>query len=376
MDFVKHNWGFLVLSLICVCAIGVVAFMCSGAANTLRTKQDDVKKAKDYLDGVTKKKIKLSDENVAIAEKNQKILESGLNGMQEGLKSKFKLQYEVPGKPIEALHKLKAELENLAKTLEEKDITYPQTVDYFTFGKIASATQPPHQDDLKEIFRQLTIIKQVLKIAANAEIDSIEDLQRPMDLTVQDESFYSLTPIEINIYASPRKAQKFINLMSRAEGFLFMLRNIEIIAKDETNPIAQDIQDTGFTANGGEGGAGMAGGRDMGAAMGDMGGRQDNAPRARRGRANNAMMGNPDMAAGDRDMGAMGGMAGMPGMGNGAAANNQVEIPMKRQELLAFAPKKTLWKLRFDLVEFKAEEEDAENGGDEDNNNSEDNNED
>ena len=51
-----------------------------------------------------------------------------------------------------------------------------------------------------------------------------------------------------------------------------------------------------------------------------------------------------------------------------------VEVPMKRQDLLAYEPKETIWNLRYDLIEFVQEEnaENADEASEEDNESSDD----
>ena len=365
MDFFKNNWGFLVLVVILLGGVVTLAVLCSSSASKLMTERDEVKKKIDYIDSVSKKHIELDEENVKVAKRNEREVNKGLKAMQEDLKNKFKLEVEVPATPIEGLRKLRDELEALGKKLDDNNIAY--TNEYFTFENFARATNPPHPDDLREIFRQLLIVKYVVEVAIKAEVSSIDDLQRPMGLTVQDEGAYNFTPIEITIGASPQNAQNFINLMSKADKYLFFLRYLELTAADTPTSVA-DIHDEAINATGGAmGGGPMGGGRmDRGGMMADFGGMpgEGGRGRGRRRGADAGMAGDPGMMGGPNP-----GMMGGPNMGNQVA-----EEPLKRQDLLAYEPKETVWKLRYDFIEFAQDEnsESSDEGAEDDSESSED----
>lgn len=376
MNFIKNNWGFLLISIVCVVALGMVSFFCSSAGKELKKQKDEATSQEAYLDSVAKKKIKLTSKNVEIAQKNEVEAEKGLDTFMKELTNKFKLNYEVITIPIEALRKLKDEITALQTYLDDKNVAYSPGVSYFTFDSIAKATLPPHQDDLKQIFRQLAIVKKVVQTAVDSEVISIDELARPMGLAVQEEDFYTFTPIEITVTATPDKAQKFINLMDRADNYLFFLRTVEIIAPDKTTEIAQDLDVKSLVSSSGiSDGGGMPGGGPMGdagmrgmrgmAGMGGMEGMEEGgmmprgggAGRGGRRRGRNAQQ-NPDGMMGGP--GAMNPEMAMGGMAGGNRNNDWVDIPMKRQELLAFEPKSSVWKLRFDLIEFTQSTDDAE----------------
>lgn len=248
MDFLKNNWGFLLLALILCGALVTVGVFCGKANATFAKERADVKTKNDYLASVVKKKIKLSDEDIAIAESNQKIAAQGLEKLRKDISEKFVLEYTVPDTEIEALRKLKDEISAMRKLLDDKEIYYSDEVEYFTFDDIALSTQPPHKDDLNEIFRQLTIIKYVVSVAAEAGVVEITKLVRPMGLAVPEEGIYKFTPVEIEFYAPSDKAQRFINLMSRADKYLFYLNYMELYAEDINNDIAMEIDDTAVNA--------------------------------------------------------------------------------------------------------------------------------
>ncbi|MBR4675670.1 MAG: Amuc_1100 family pilus-like protein [Victivallales bacterium] len=338
MDLLKNNWGFWLITLVCVIAILSVGVCCSMAAGKQKTQVDNAAKQMTDFANVAKENLKLNDENVKIAETNQKVAEAGVKQMKQELTKRFQLNYTVPETSIEALRTLKDELAKMRSFLEDNNIEYSSKCEYFTFDAIAKATQPPNKDDLDSIFRHLAAIKIVLETCVKAKIDSLEDLSRPLGILEQDEGSYKFLPIELTIIAKPAAAQNLINLMSRADKNLFFFKYFELIADDKTTEIGKDIKDTaisGSSASSGRGG------------MSEPGMEMDMEGGGRRGRR------------GKRGMDNMGpGMDMEPGMGDAAGrTTNLVELPQRRQELLVYEHKTTKWTLRFDMILFNREEE-------------------
>ena len=199
MDLLKNNWGFWLITLICVIAILTAGVFCFSAAEKLREQTAKAEKQMDEFKKVHDWGKKLSDENVKTAEQNQKIAEAGVKQMKQDLSKRFQLNYTVPETSIEALRTLRDELGKLRTYLEENNIEYSQKCEYFTFDTIARATQPPNKDDLDSIFKHLAAIKIVLETCVKANIDSLVDISRPMGFLEQDEGTYKLLPIELTI---------------------------------------------------------------------------------------------------------------------------------------------------------------------------------
>ena len=358
MDLLKNNWGFWLITLICVIAILTAGVFCFSAAGRLNEKKAEAAKQMSDFENVAKKNIKLSQENIDIAESNQQIAEAGVKQMKQDLTKRFQLNYTVPETSIEALRTLKDELAKLRTYLEENNLEYSQKCEYFTFDSIARATQPPNKDDLDIIFKHLAAIKIVLETCVKANIDSLVDLALPMGLLEQDEGTYKLLPIELTIVSKPAAAQKLINLMSKADKNLFFFKYFEVIADDKTTEVGKDIKDTAINASsaadmGSRGGAGMEPGMGMEMDMPGAGG-GGRRGRGRRGRGNDEMGPGMDMMEP--------GMGGVGGIGD-RRDSNLVELPQKRQELLVYEPKSTKWILRFDMILFNKEEEKSADEG-------------
>ena len=95
----------------------------------------------------------------------------------------------------------------------------------------------------------------------------------------------------------------------------------------------------------------------MGGPMADFGGMpgEGGGRRGRKRGADEGMAGDPGMMGGPN-----------PGMMGGNMGNQLVEEPMKRQDLIAYEPKMTTWKLRYDFIEFAQDETEGSDDSEDD----------
>ena len=333
MDLIKKNWGFLVYATVCL-AVGILLIaQCLRAGKTLKEAQTQHQQEMDFFDGVKKANLKLSPDNINLAEQNKKLAEDQFQTFLNKLKEQFHLKVTLPRDPIEAVRTLRDEIASIQKTLDEKGITYSQNAAYFTFDYYAKLDTLPPVSDLPKIFRHLELIKVVISKVVEAELLSIDALSRPLNLQVMQEDLYTYTPIEINVTGTLNSTQKFINLMNTNQNCLFFLRELEVVAPDEYSDLGATMKDALFGQADRLGGEGFE-------AMGQRpGGRQAGRP---------FLPGNPnDMM-----------MAGEMGPQDGRTAMAAtIAVPLKRQDLLVFKPKTASWRIRFDMVDFNLETE-------------------
>lgn len=365
MDFVKKNWGFLAIAVVCfVVAIGIIVYWLQ-ANKTLAAHQAETAKQLEFFDRVKSSNIKLSQDNITVTENNLRIATEHFNNLQLSLAEKSHIEPQVPATPLEAVRVLKSEIAALQKALADGNVLFAPTSAYFTFDNIAMQEKLPHKDDLFQIFRQLAIIKEVCRILPLSGISSLDSLVRPLDLVVQQEDIYTYTPVEIVATGSPESVQKLLNLINNEAKYLFFIRTVDISAPDQFTDlgmglaIAQELTLSGGV--GGRAGAGMGMGMDGMGGMGGMDGMGGMVPGRRRpGMGMNPGRGmNPGMGMDGMGMNPGMGMDGMGmnlGMaGQGAAVNAAMLPPPKRQDYLVFAPKQVTLNVRLDLIEFNSQ---------------------
>ena len=348
MDFLKKNWGFLII--VAAILVGAIALlvMLSGAVGKLKESMAEVSKAQEYLSGVKNKRVKLTDENREIAEANVQKSENELEELRSTLAMRFELKYTVPPTAVDALRILREEIAELRSNLQNKDIDCDPKVGAFTFDSVASATVLPSAEDLGPIFHNLAIIKKVVQHVIDADVYSLDELKRPYGLLPKEDSFYVFTPIEVTVTATPENAQKFTNSMTQDSSCFFILRNISIMAEDEFNPALQGGKEG--AAGGGMDEGGGARTRRYSDSPSDGGGmdrrESGNATRSRREArearrrelaelAKNPVAASPEEQSQEKK-----------------EDDSLVEVPPRRQDFLLFAPKLTTWTLRFDFIEF------------------------
>jgi len=330
MDLLKKNWGFLVYATICL-VVGVVLLMqCLKAGKNLTAEKNKHRQAIDFFESVKKANLKLTTENINLAEQNKSLAEEEFESLRQKLAEQFRLPVKVPGTPPEALRALREEINNMQKMLQDKGISFSQNATYFTFDYYAKLDTLPPVSDLPKIFRHLELVKAVVSKVVEAELLSLDAITRPLNLQMMQEDLYTCTPIEVNVSGSLASTQKFINLMNTVPNCLFFLRELEVVAPDEYSDLGNTLKDTLF----------READRMRGEAFDgpEFGGR-GRPPRGRGGR-----WPAPEMAGAEMDS-TEGRMGAFP------------VAPPKRQDLLVYKNKIASWRLRFDLIDFNLESE-------------------
>ena len=242
----------------------------------------------------------------------------------------------------------------------------------FSFQARAQSKDLPSMEDVPNIFRQLRIVQEIVRIVAQSRLQSLNGIDRPMDLTLIEEDLYTATPIRLTVTGTPDQVQTFINKMTTEANYLFFLRTIYVDTADLAHNGALGAAATPGSSSSPGGGRGMEGammmegapgiGPDMGMPMGP-GGFPGAAPRAARPpRFRRQAAASPE--------GAMPGM--MPGMMPGAMPGPAgafgvpgtpgvtADEPKWRDDLRAFETQMPLAAdLRFDLIEFNQPEAEA-----------------
>lgn len=149
---------------------------------------------------------------------------------------------------------------------------------FLSFDRIARTRRPPKRSQVPEIFRQLSIIKEVVRLLSASKVEKVLAIDRPMGLeNIQEDKFLS-TPLHLRIVGKAEDVQGLINSFYSDAKYVFFLRKITLQTEDQ---VQSDGKLSGNMESG-MGGAGMGGpgmgGADMGMAMGGAGmGMMDNA---------------------------------------------------------------------------------------------------
>jgi hypothetical protein len=385
MNFLKKNWGFLLFGTLALAAIITLLCFCistSSQLNQARTQEETFEK---NISAIASKNTRLTQDNIDRAEKNAKSMQEKQETMKQEFIDTFNIKSDPPKIVLDAFAQLRRELVEMDAFAEKQGIYIPGN-GTFTFASIVNATQPPAAQDLPDIFRNLAIVKTILQIAAQSDIKEIDDIVRLAGLQAQSDSFFLYTPIEVTVTAPPDVVQRFVNAMAMCPNMLFVLQSVKVTSNDNPTALANDLRNknlvdagaamTGMGTRSGNTTADEASARAMSIMTGTlktstgaagtgaaplMDDTMMNKKSSRRKNTTTPTIPDPMMNAG------MGGLA-LPGAGGAMLKDDQqagyVEVPVSRQDFLAFRKKESTWELRFDLIEFpveKNEEEESDN---------------
>jgi hypothetical protein len=405
MDFIRKNWGLLLYALGCLILAGVVGFKAKQAHSLGAGKRKALDEQLRWFDDVKKANVRLSKENETAARDNAENANRDFTTVRQDLASKYRVDPDHPATAVEAVRALRDELIKTRHMLDtaEPPLDYRNCA-YLSFENRAESSDLPTLEDVPKIFRQLRIVQEIVRIACDAHLGSLNAIQRPMDLDVVAEDLYTATPIMLDVTGTADQIQTFINKMATEANYLFFLRNLTLETPDQApnGALGGASGASGVVPSGGQGteggmgpggpggptpgmrpgsGPGATGPAGPGAMMegGGMGpgtaGAMMAAPaatgnrpaRAPRGRRPAATAAGPSPAGTPATMGpgAMGpAMAGpgarMPGAtlpGGGDATGAVSEEPMVREDLRVFMQDNLVTAaLRYDLIEFNQPE--------------------
>ena len=339
MDFIKHNLIFVIILGICVVMMGVMVFLCMNANGRLQAQMEQMNKTQQYLKKFAAKKIKPEQKNVDIA--NETAAEAGKmrDDFNRELRERFQLKFQTEENGFQALRIIKNQVADMRNLLLDNDIVLSQKMENLTFDEYVRATLAPSKEDLPKIFRRLELVRRMLGLLIAAKAKDTEDsisldsLTFIKKLDVHDEQLYTITPMELVFTSSSQEGQAFINLLDKADGMLFFIRNVTVKSPVNVTPAGAEagLNTQGTTVSRNSEGEGM------GMGMGGRGGR-------RRGEQPQA-----ESAPQKQDE-------------NGSKI---IELPKYRQEMVAFEAAPVTWTLRVDFLEFVPEKKPEAPKGDE-----------
>ena len=335
MDFIKHNLIFVIILGVCVIIMGIMVFLCMNANGRLQAQMEQMNKTQQYLKKFAAKRIKPEQKNVDIA--NETAAEAGKlrDEFNKELREKFHLTFQTEENGFQALRIIKNQVADMRNLLTDNDIVLSQKMENLTFDEYVRATLAPSKEDLPKIFRRLELVRRMLGLLMAAKAKDSEDsisldsLTFIKKLDVHDEQLYTITPMELVFTSSSQEGQAFINLLDKADGMLFFIRNVTIKSPVNVTPAGAEAglntQGTNVSRS------------SEGEGMGNRGGR-------RRGEQPQA-----ESAPQKQD----------------ESGSKLVELPKYRQEMVAFESAPVTWSLRVDYLEFVPEKKPAEPKGDE-----------
>jgi hypothetical protein len=341
VDFLKKNWGLVLVSVLCFAGAVAVSWLLIGAMKAADASKAKLDSEFKFFDTVQKENVKLSDENRATAQQNEDWAKERFERLRSQLHAKYRIEVQFDADPYRAVQELRAKVNGLATRLDEAEIELTTQSQYLSFEDYTQKNVMPRKEDMPELFRQFKIVEEIVAQAIQNKVAMINSIARPMLLQRRQDDLYHSIPIDLSVTGSAQAVSDFVNSFhSPAAKYLFFIRKVEFSSPDQAP--GGVLGGTGTTGMGGMGGMdmGMEGG--MGGGMGMPSPR----PGRRRGTMPGAEMG--------METGAMPGMDGGMGTGMGGAA--AMPVLLTREQLLAFQDRYITAVVRLDLVEFTTPE--------------------
>jgi len=350
VDFIKKNWGLLLVCIVCLLATGAVAWRLAaslGAAKESRAKLD---KELEFYKGVKQDNVKLTEQNKATALQNADWAKDRFDRLRTELHKKFYIEVKYDADPYVAVQQLLTGLDTLRTHLADAEIALSTQSQYLSFEEYAAANVTPKRADMPELFRQYKVVEEIVNQLIASKVAMVNQIGRPLLLQKREEDLYTSIPIDISVTGTSQSVSDFLNALHTTARYLFFIRKIEISSQDQ----APDgvLGGTG-TTGGGAGGGGMGGMGGMGGGGMDVGmggGMGGGMAMGRPGMGRPGFGAGPGGGGGGMDMGMDGGM--------GTAGTTMVmPVLLTREQLTAFQDRYITADIRLDLVEFTTPEE-------------------
>ena len=351
MELIRKNWGLLLVSLVCLGAAVFLAIQLLGSMKSAKEAQGKLAQETDFFQSVKDKNIKLVPKNRQLARRNADSASKRFEHARKQLQGKFHIEVSYDPDPYVAVQQVLAKVAKMRKKLVAAGIQLSSQHDFLSFDAYdPQAGNLPSRDpkEIAEIFRQLRIVEEVVRLVIQSKVVSLNEIGRPMGLQKVVEDLFNFVPVTLSVTGSPSAVQDLLNSFQQTDDFLFFVRNIESLTSEDQAP-GGVLGGTGTTGGGRGGGRGGRGGRGgMGDAGMDMDAGGQDGGAGMRG-MQNAGRGDPGGGMGDE-----GGMTGADGGGTA------MPTLLTRDQLQAFQDRYITAVIRLDLVEFIAAEQPEE----------------
>lgn len=354
MDFLKKNIGLLISATVSIIlAIILLSFLLK-TNKRLNSNLSKMKSELSFFDRAAQDAYKLSApsgeelENLVQSNKNLEDATRFYNDGRDLLAKKYTIEPALPLNSPEALKQINERIRLMTDFTLKNGVEFQGLAKEFVTivgqGNVSSS-------EFRPLFRLLTIYDHLVQKIVRSGIKYIEELHWPLGFAVQDEDFYTITPVSLTFYCDMETGQNFLNDLVTDDNLLFYIKSVSTTAPDSYSKLLN----AWVSQNKARASAG-AGQSDAFAGMGGMS--QYNPGASERGRQRGTM---------DIDVSASGGTADRniarllnrdgsfeaTRESDRSAASRYVVPEPRRQDYLAFAEKDIKFELRLDLYEFK-----------------------
>lgn len=246
MDFVKKNWGLLACTLIFVVILTIITVKIVGNRSEFAASEKKLKDDKAWFERVRKDGWEVQPnengqyENVSIANDNRDIADSHYTDLKKILFNRFSFKPALPQNSVQAQEMLDRKLAELVDyAIVQNKITWRPGILGGRFRELATQDMPIKRDDFPVIFRQLLIYDKLIRLIVASKIKTVDILEFPNWLTIEDGEEYTTTPVIISVEADSKTIQDFVNNLVRDPNMLAFIRSMEFEAPSASAPLEE-----------------------------------------------------------------------------------------------------------------------------------------
>ena len=234
-DFFKKNPEFLYILIAVLVIDGVIIWFCMGDNAATAKKQQELENLRNQANSINGSKFQTNPGNADKARKNAetvvKEFDDKFKKKLEQYKYKKTAQETFTSKP-RALTNYRDLLDDLSKKLKDQDKTGEAK---FSFNEYQDQILQMEIDKIQVVFE---ILNGFMKIADNclkADIESINEVERPMELTFLTDKELGIKTYSYTLKLSGNggSIKRLINLISSDKEYFFEISSIKLLAQKQ-----------------------------------------------------------------------------------------------------------------------------------------------
>ncbi|OGV75411.1 MAG: hypothetical protein A3K19_12805 [Lentisphaerae bacterium RIFOXYB12_FULL_65_16] len=237
MDFLKKNIGLIIYTVVCLALSGLIITGIRRAATTASESKKKVARQSEFFERIKSNEYAINRANREAAGDNQTMVEAKFHDLRQWLAQNYSIAMDPPPTSVECVTILQEEIRRMKKDTEDKEIAVGAQCQFFSFDSQATSSVLPPVEDIPLILRQIKVVKEVVRIVglslAGTKPAELTSIHRALGLKTQEADLYTITPVDITIVAPMLQIQDLINRFHKESQYLFFLRNITLVSRDQ-----------------------------------------------------------------------------------------------------------------------------------------------
>jgi len=237
MDMLKRNLQLAIFGAVALVLAIVLAVLMQRNAAAAADYHEKVNALEAFLQKIRAEKIAVTEQNLETVEANYELIEERLERAREMLWQRTHIpvgQYS----GVECKNILREETLRMARNLGAQGVVISPNAAAFSFGGILQADALPRPEEVPVILQQLEIVKELIRIAGNANLTELISVERAMGLNFHREDLYEIMPVNITVRGNALNVQRFLTALQQSSRVVFFVPYSTLTADDIAARIA------------------------------------------------------------------------------------------------------------------------------------------